>query len=49
MDASGAINLENYKEWLNVIESEPKRTRARDVAVALTPVLNNAKNVTSTR
>ena len=48
-DASGATNLKNYKKWLNATKSEPKRTRASDVAVALTPVFNIAKKVTSTR
>ena len=49
MDASGAMNLKNYKEWLNVIESEPKNTRPNDVEVALTPILSTTKKVTSTR
>ena len=50
-DASGAMNLESYKELLNTIESEPKSTRASsDITVALLiPVLNIAKKVTSTR
>ena len=48
-DASGAINLKNYKKWLNAIESEPKSTRSRNVAVALSPTLDIAKKVTSTR
>ena len=51
--ASGAINLKNYKGWLNAVEFEPKSTRARpinnDVAVALTPVLNIAKKIPSTK
>ena len=35
--ASGAINLNSYKKWLNAIEPELKRTRASssDVAVVL--------------
>ena len=35
MVASGAMNLTNYKEWLNAIESKLKSTRATgsDVAV----------------
>ena len=37
-DASGTMNLKNYKEWLDAVESVPKSTRASDVAVALTPV-----------
>ena len=50
-DASGVMDFKNYKEWLNAIESEPKSTRVTgsDVAVVLTPVLNIAKNATSTR
>ena len=51
-DASGATNLKNYKKWLNVIESELKARElalSSDVAVVLTPVLDIAKNVTSTR
>ena len=28
---SGAINLESYKKWLNVIESELKSTRASPI------------------
>ena len=48
--ASGAMNFKNYKKWLNVIESELKSTRARcSVAAVLTPVLNIAQKVTSTR
>ena len=49
--ASGAIDLENYKEWLNSIKSGPKSTRASgsDVAVVRKPVLDIAKKVTSTR
>ena len=52
MVASGAMNLENYKEWLNATESEPKSTisTGSDVAVVLLrSVLNIAKKVTSTR
>ena len=46
-----AMNLKNYKKWLNAIESEPKSTRAigSDVAVGLRSVLNIAKKVTGTR
>ena len=52
MVASGAMNLENYKEWLNAIESKPKSKRATgssDVATVLRSVLNIAKKTTSTR
>ena len=47
--ASGAMNLENYKNWLNAIESEPKSTRAisSNVAAVLRSVLNIAKKVTN--
>ena len=50
-DANGAINLKTYKKWLDTVDSEPKSTRAisSNVAVALTPVLNIKKMVTSTR
>ena len=49
--ASGAMNLENHKDWLNAIGSEPKSKRAigSNVAVVLRSVLNIAKKVTSTR
>ena len=49
-DASGAMNLKNYKKWLNAIEPEPKRTRASpsNVAVVLRSVLNISQKVTST-
>ena len=45
------MNLENYKEWLNAIESEQKSTRATgcSVAVVIRSVLGIAKKVTSTR
>ena len=51
-DASGAMNLKNYKKWLNAFESETKNTRAIiDVVavVALRSVLNIAKKFPSTR
>ena len=41
--------LENYKEWLNAVESELKSTRASDVAVVATHVLVIPQKVTSTR
>ena len=49
--SSGAMNLENYKEWLNATESEPKSTRSTgsDVADVRRSLLNIAKKVTSTR
>ena len=45
---SGVINLENYKKWLNAIDSELKSTRvsSRDVAVVLRSVLNIPQKVT---
>ena len=45
------MNLKNYKEWLNAIESELKSTRATgsDVAVVLRSVINIPQKVTSTR
>ena len=51
MVASGAMNLKNYEEWLNEIESGLKGTRATGsyVAVVLRPVLNIPRKVTSTR
>ena len=39
MIVSRAMNLKNYKEWLNAIESVLRSTRASDVAVVSTPVL----------
>ena len=49
-DASGVMNLKNYKKWLNAIEPEPKKTRAspNDVEVVLRSVLNISQKVTST-
>ena len=48
--ARGAMNLKNYKEWLNAIECELKCASATgsDVAVVLRSVLSIAKKVTST-
>ena len=48
-DASGAMNLKNYKERLNAIESKLRSTRASDVAVVLMSVLNIPQKVSSTR
>ena len=50
-DASGVMNLKNYKKWLNAIESELKNTRASfsDVAVVLKSILNIPQKATSTR
>ena len=44
---SGAMNLNNYKKWLNAYDSEPKSTRATgsDVAVVLRSVLNILQKV----
>ena len=49
-NAIGAMNLKNYKEWLDAIESELKNTITinSDVAV-LRSVINVPLNVTSTR
>ena len=47
--ASGAINLKNYKEWLDSIESDLRSIRFTDVAVVLTPVLDIAVKVTIPR
>ena len=49
--ASGAMNLENYKEWLNAIESEPKSTRvsSSDLAVVLKNICKKGTRLTSTR
>ena len=48
---SGAMNLENYKEWLNAVEPKLKNTKATDsdIAVVLRSVLNIPQKVTSTR
>ena len=46
---SRAMNLKNYKEWLNAIKSELKSTRASDVAVVTTHVLVIPQKVASTR
>ena len=50
MIATGEMNLKNYTEWLNAIESEPKTRKAINsgVAVVLRYVLNIPQKVTST-
>ena len=50
MVASGAMNLENYKELLNAFKFEPKSTRTTnsDVAVVIISILNTPQKVTST-
>ena len=47
--ASGANVLKNYKECLNTIESGLKSTRASDLAVVLTPILNIPQKLIKTR
>ena len=49
--ASGAMNLKNYKEWSDAIESGLKSTRATgsDVAAVIKSVLNITQKVKSAR